>query len=306
MNVIECKEITKSYGRVKALDNLCCTIEENKITGLIGRNGAGKTTLLKIIAGHLRQTSGEVKVFSLEPFNNLTVSANIIFLHDQVNLPTALTLKEILQTTGSFYPNWNHELANRLFNYFSFHPFQYYHGLSKGMKSTFNMILGLSARCPLTLFDEPTTGMDAAVRKDFYRALLKDYIEHPRTIILSSHYLDEIEDLLEEILVLKEGKQLLHMPVAELQDWAMTVQGKAPVVKEWTNDKQIIYSKKVGDDQMLTVVKNDFSAKERQLSREVGIELSPVTTSDLCVYLTSKSTGGIDDVFGQHDDDGGH
>jgi len=305
MNAIECKGLTKMFGRVKALDQLSCTIEENKLTGLIGRNGAGKTTLLKIIAGYLRETSGEINVFSQPPFNNLTVSANVIFVHDQMNLPTALTLEEILAAAGSFYPNWNHGLATRLFDYFSFQPLQYYHGLSKGMKSTFNMILGLSARCPLTLFDEPTTGMDTAVRKDFYRALLKDYMDHPRTILLSSHYLDEIEDLLEEILVLKAGKQLLHTTIDELQEWAAAVQGKAAFVQEWSKNKQIIFSEKVGMDQMYTVVKNDFSDKERQLAREAGIDLLPVSTSDLCVYLTSSSIGGIDDVFDKNVDDSG-
>ncbi|WP_462410691.1 ABC transporter ATP-binding protein [Neobacillus sp. Marseille-QA0830] len=306
MNVIECTGLTKTYGGIRALDNFSCRIEENKITGLIGRNGAGKTTLLKIIAGYLRQTSGEIKVFSLTPFNNLTVSANVMFVHDQLNLPTALTLEEILTVAGSFYPNWDRELAARLFAYFSFHPLQYYQGLSKGMKSTFNMILGLSARCSLTLFDEPTTGMDAAVRKDFYRALLKDYMDHPRTIILSSHYLDEIEDLLEDLLVVKAGKQLLHSPIADLQDWAAAVQGKDSLVKEWAGDKQILFSKSIGDDRMYTVVRNDFSGKERQRAREAGLDLMPVSTSDLCVYLTGNSKGGIDDVFDGHNDDGGY
>ncbi|MGO4886675.1 ABC transporter ATP-binding protein [Anaerobacillus sp. MEB173] len=204
--MIECNELTKTYGGKKALNNLSFMIEENKITGIIGRNGAGKTTLLKIIAGFLRETSGEIKVFSEKPFNSLTVSANMIFVDDQMSLPTTLSLQEILEVAATFYKNWDMELAQRLFDYFSFHRDQRHSSLSKGMKSTFNMILGLSARCPLTIFDEPTTGMDAAVRADFYRALLKDYIAYPRTILISSHHLDEIEDLLEDVLLIKEGE----------------------------------------------------------------------------------------------------
>ena len=297
MSVIECNGLTKVYGGTKALNNLSFKIEENKITGLIGRNGAGKTTLLKIIAGLLKETSGELKVFSEKPFNSLQVSANVIFLHDQMNLPTALNLKELLETAASFYPNWDRELADRLLDYFSLNPLQHYNGLSKGMKSTFNMILGLSARVPLTMLDEPTSGMDAAVRKDFYRALLKEYLAYPRTIIISSHHLSEIEDLLEDILLVKEGKEILHMPVDILKEWAIGLQGKTTVIDEWTQNTEVIYTKSIGIDQSYVVVRNHFSETEWQRARNAGIDLTPVTSSDLCVYLTSKTKGGIDDVF---------
>jgi ABC-2 type transport system ATP-binding protein len=297
MTVIECRGLTKVYGGAKALNNLSCKIEENKITGLIGRNGAGKTTLLKIIAGYLKETSGELTVFSETPFNNLQVSANVIFIHDQMNLPTSLNLKEILETAASFYENWDHDLANRLLEYFSLNPLQHHNGLSKGMKSTFNAILGLASRVPLTLFDEPTSGMDAAVRKDFYRALLKDYLAHPRTIIISSHHLNEIEDLLEDILLMKDGKELLHLPIADLKEWGIGLQGKTAIVDEWTQNKELIYQKSVGLDQSYVVVRNDFSETEQQSARLAEIEFTPVTASDVCVYLTSKTKGGIDDVF---------
>lgn len=297
MSVIECKGLTKAFGGTKALDNFSCKIEGNTITGLIGRNGAGKTTLLKIIAGYLQQTTGEITVFSERPFNHLTISANVIFVHDQLNLPTALNLKEILDVMASFYQNWDRELAQRLFDYFSLHPMQYYNGLSKGMKSTFNMIVGLAARTPLTLFDEPTTGMDAAVRKDFYRALLKDYIAYPRTIILSSHHLDEIEDLLEDILLMQRGQMLLHMSVTDLKEWAVGLEGRTVAVKEWTKNREVIFSKNGGLDQTYVVVRNDFTAAELQKVKLAGIKTLPVSSSDLCVYLTSKTKGGIDDVF---------
>jgi ABC-2 type transport system ATP-binding protein len=300
MSIIECNGLTKVYGRAKALNNLSFKIEENKITGLIGRNGAGKTTLLKIIAGFLKETSGDVKVLSEHPFNNLNASANTIFIHDQMNLPSSLNLKEILGVAASFYENYDHGLANRLIDYFSLNPLQHFNGLSKGMKSTFTMILGISARVPLTIFDEPTTGMDAAVRKDFYRALLKDYLAYPRTIILSSHHLDEIEDLLEDILLLKDGKELLHLPVADLKEWAIGIQGKSSSVNEWIKEKEVVYTKNLAFDQLFVVIKNDLTEMEIQKIRSAGMGVTTVATSDLCVYLTSKTKGGIDDVFNEN------
>lgn len=297
MKIIECRGLTKAYGRTKALNNLSFEIEENKITGLIGRNGAGKTTLLKIIAGYFKETSGELKVFGENPFNNLMVSANVIYINDQMNFPTALSLKEILNVSSTFYENWDQGLADRLFDYFSFQPTQQYNNLSKGMKSTFNMIVGLSARCALTMFDEPTTGMDAAVRKDFYRALLKDYIDYPRTILLSSHHLDEIEDLLEDILLIKDGKELLQIQVEELKEWGIGVQGTTTVVKEWIKNQEVIHSKNIGLDRMYAVIKNFDSESEKQKATSSGLTITPVSSSDVCVYLTSKTRGGIDDVF---------
>jgi ABC-2 type transport system ATP-binding protein len=297
MSVIECKGLTKAFGSTRALNNLSITIEENRITGLIGRNGAGKTTLLKIIAGYMKETSGQMKVFSEHPFNNLAVSANLTFIHNQMNFPIALNLREILEAGESFYENWDSGLASRLLDYFSLNPHQYYDGLSMGMKSTFSAIFGLAARCPLTMFDEPTTGMDAAVRKDFYRALLKDYLGHPRTIILSSHHLNEIEDLLEDILVLKDGRELLHMSIADLKEWAIGLQGKSDIVEDLVKNMEVTFSKSIGQGTSYVVVRNQLSESERQAALINGVNLSPVNASDLCVYLTGKTKGGIDDVF---------
>ncbi|WP_078379867.1 ABC transporter ATP-binding protein [Sutcliffiella halmapala] len=297
MKAIECKELSKVYWQRKALNDLSFTIEENTITGLIGRNGAGKTTLLKIIAGFLSETAGEIKVFGEEPFNNLTVSANSIFVDDFMSLPTSLNLEETLEAAGKFYAKWDGELAKRLFDYFSFDPKQRHEFLSKGMKSTFNMIIGLASRCSLTIFDEPTTGMDAAVRKDFYRALLKDYLAHPRTIILSSHHLDEIEDLIEDVLLLDGGKKRLHLSAADLKEYAIGLTGKASLLEEWTSNKEVLFTKSIGTDSRYVVMENDWTEESVQEARQLGIDITPVSASDVCVYVTGNTKGGIDDVF---------
>lgn len=297
MRVIECSKLTKKHGRVKALNGISLSIEENKITGLIGANGAGKTTLLKILAGFWRKNSGEVKVFSEAPFNNIRTSANTIFIDDQMDIPTALTLSEILQEAGRLYEKWDNELAFRLFEYFSFNPNQTHSNLSKGKKSTFNMILGLASRCSLTIFDEPTTGMDAGVRKDFYRALLRDYLAHPRSIIISSHYLDEMEDILEDVLLIENGKKRLHMPIDEMKEYAIGATGATTNINVLANDREVFYRKDIGNGHTYVVVRNSISKEELSQAREAGLDISPVSSGDLCVYLTNKKAGGIDDVF---------
>ncbi len=297
MKVVECQGLMKEYGRSTALHDLSFQISENKITGLIGRNGAGKTTLLSIMAGFQKQTSGEMKVFNEQPYNSLFTSANSILVDDQMAYPIALDLGEVLKAASRFYPNWDEGLAKRLFDYFSFQNNQRHSELSKGMKSTFNMIVGLSSRCALTMFDEPTTGMDASVRKDFYRALLKEYISNPRSIIISSHHLEEMEDLLEDILLLKHGQKLLHISVSHLKEYAIGVTGSTNVLTEWLDDKEVLYKKGVGTSMTYVVIKNIYSEKIKLDAGKFGFELSPVSSNDVCIYLTGESQGGIDDVF---------
>ncbi len=295
MNVVECKGLTKSYFKRMALDGLKAEIAENKITGLIGKNGAGKTTLLKLIAGFSKKSSGEIRVFSEQPFNNLKVSANTIFVDDRMSFPNTLQLGEILEEAARFYPNWDMKLAKGMLAYFQLDPTSYHQHLSKGKISTFNMIIGICSRCPLTIFDEPTTGMDEAARKDFYRALLKDYIAYPRTIILSSHHIDEVDDLLEEVLVLHEGKKLLHLEMDELKEWAVGLRGPAEKVSAFIEGREVLHKSQLGAGTSYAVVQSARISKERAISE--GIEIMPVKASDLFVYLTNGSKGGIDDVF---------
>lgn len=272
-------------------------IEENKLTGLIGRNGAGKTTLLHIMAGFMKPTSGEIKVFSELPFNNLTVSSNMIFIDDSMPLYESLNLGQILQTARSFYENWNGELTQRLLDYFSLSVKQSPASLSKGIRNTLHIIIGLSARCALTIMDEPTTAMDSSVRKDFYRALLKDYMEFPRTIILSSHLLHEIKDMLEDVLLIKEGQICLHKPIADLKGMAIGLRGQVDLIDKFTHNMNILHKRSMGKNGAYIVVHNDFSNSRLQEAKVAGLEVLPGSTDDLCGFLTSKSKEGIDDVF---------
>lgn len=297
MSVIECSNLNKTFNRLVAIDDLSFEIEENKITGLIGRNGAGKTTLLKLIAGFLRPTAGEVRVFSDNPFNSLLVSNNLIYIDDHMLFPSTFSLLDILKAAGSFYKNWDEALAVNLLDYFSLDGTKSHSTLSKGMQSTFNVILGLAAHSPLTIFDEPTTGMDAAVRKDFYRALLKDYMAHSRTIILSSHLLNEIESILEDVLLLRDGTKCLHLGVSALKEYALGLRGNASAIRQLIGDKAIIHEEQFAQNNVYIVVKQDFSEQQLYELKKVDVTVSSVPTEDLCVYLTAKTKGGIDDVF---------
>lgn len=292
--VIHCQDLGKKHYSQTVLQNMSFDIKEHTITGLIGRNGAGKTTLLKMIAGFWRKTKGEMTVFGVDPFDHLTVSANTIFVDDQMAFPETLTLSEILIEAERFYPYWDAILARRLFEYFHFDKGQIHTNLSKGKKSTFNMIVGMASRAPLTIFDEPTTGMDSAVRKDFYRALLKDYIAYPRTIIISSHHLDEIEGILENMLLLDEGELLFHLPIDEVREYAVGITGSYSQLLAAIRHEETIYQEKIGMDELYVVMKND---EKIERMAKMGFRISAVSPEDLVIFMTGSTKGGIDDVF---------
>lgn len=294
MNVIDCQSVSKGFRRTNALEDISFQLTEQKITGIIGRNGAGKTTLLKILAGFTKHSSGEIGVFGKNPYNNLMVSANSILVDDQMTFPDSLNLEQILQSAPAFYKRWDGQLASRLFQYFGLDSKQQHSKLSKGARATFNMIFGLSTRCELTMFDEPTNGMDEAARTDFYRALLKDYIAHPRSILISSHHLAEIEHLLEDILLIHKGKVILHESLDAVKEYAVAVQGLMTDVERWTEEAEVLQSKKIDDQRQYVVVKNN---PKLERARQEGAVIQSLSASEVCLYMTSESRGGIDDVF---------
>lgn len=294
MGVITCRDVTKRFRSFEAVNISELIVKENAITGLIGRNSAGKTTLLQMIAGFLRANSGELRVFGEVSFNNLTVSTNSIFVDDKMAFPDNFALEDILQEMANFYPNWDAVLAERLFEHFELDKRSYHQHLSKGRMNTFNMIVGLASHSPLTIFDEPTTGMDASVRQDFYRALLKDYIAHPRTILISSHHLNEIEDLLEEIILIDKGQLKLHVTMDELREYAVRVTGPEFEVKAWSRNRDVIFKERFGLSDLHVVVRGDVTDAEVE---QLGFKKSAVSPTDIAVYITHTKKGGIDDVF---------
>lgn len=297
MKVIQCDNLTKTYKNCKALENLSFTIEENTITGLIGRNGAGKTTLLKLLRGYLKPSSGEVRVFEEDPFNSLKVASNTIFIDENMTFSKHITLEDIITVAKDFYPSFDEVLSRKLLEYFSLNKNNKHSELSKGMTSTFNMILGIASHSALTIMDEPTTGMDAAVRKEMYKILLRDYIENPRTIIISSHHLEELEDILEDILLLKDGTRCIHMPIVDLKEFAIGLRGNMESVKALVKDKTVLYQEAFGKDSVYMVVETKNFEEDLRKAKAAKVDGRSVSINDLCIYLTSPKEGGIDYVF---------
>lgn len=296
MTVIQCEQLAKNFGRHKALQNITCAIQSKKIVGIIGRNGAGKSTLLNLLAGYLQPTSGACHLFGENPFNNIQTAANTILVDDRLSFSNYMTLQEILTMGADFYPNWQGELAFRLLDFARLAKKAKHQELSKGQLATFNLIYGLASRCALTILDEPMNGMDEAIRSDFYRAILKEYIAFPRTILIASHHLQEMEFILEEILLIDEGAVITHAPVDELRQQLISLSGPSDALAPLLADTMIYVKKEIGNITTAVVDRCKFFMPKETME-EKGITIGHLSTSEVCMYLTSKKGRDIDAVF---------
>jgi ABC-2 type transport system ATP-binding protein len=286
-NVVEVRNLTKSYGNVIAVDQVSFSIEAGKIYGLLGRNGAGKTTIMQIITAQLFATSGEVKVFGEHPCENSRVLSQICFVKDNQKYPVSYRVIDVLDQAAFFFPHWSRQYAFALAEEFRLPLSRQVKALSRGMLSAMGIITGLASRASLTIFDEPYLGLDAVAREIFYDRLLEDYAEHPRTIILSTHLIDEVSKLLERILVIDQGRLILDEEVETLRGRAFAVVGPASKVDTYTADKELLAREPWGGLVSATVM-GDGDLNDRKHAEALGLELAPVPLQQLIVHLTSE------------------
>ncbi len=286
--IVEVKGLSKHYGKVKAVDNVSFKLEEGKIYGLLGRNGAGKTTIMHMLTAQLFRTSGEMKVFGEEPYENEKVLKQICFIKESQKYPETFRVKDVLNVSPLFFPNWDKELAQSLVEDFRLPLKRRMKKLSRGMLSAVGIVVGLASRAPLTIFDEPYLGLDAVARNLFYDRLLADYGEHPRTIILSTHLIDEVSQLLEHVLVIDAGKLLLDEEAETLRGSASNVVGSAAKVDAFLAGKKVIHRSPFGGLMSATVL-GQLSKQERLLAAEQGLEIGPVSLQQMIVHMTGNN-----------------
>lgn len=289
--IIKATNLTKNYGSKKAIDDFSVSIPADGIIGLIGRNGSGKTTFMKLCAGLLNKTGGTVEVFGKEPMDNLEVLSNLTYTYHDLRYEKPLKLLSILQNYAVMFQSFDMEFALKLLKYFDLRKEMKYRYLSQGMASTFNFICGLSCRVPLTMFDEPVLGMDITVRRAAYEVLLREYNEHPRTIIISSHLLSELEGVLSDILLIDKGRMILHENIDDLRQVAYRIQGDKNNLDGFCKDKKVIYYKN-GDLNSTAVIHEKPDELTMQTAKAAGLQISSVRAEDLCIYLTRENKEG--------------
>ncbi|REK71439.1 ABC transporter ATP-binding protein [Paenibacillus paeoniae] len=289
---IDIKGVGVHYGRTVAVENVSFKLEGNKIYGLLGRNGSGKTSLLSVLASFRQPTTGEVLIDGKITFENAEIMSQVCFIQEHGHMSDGYSVKDAIKLAASCWPNWDEQYANYLLDLYQLSQKKRISSLSRGMKSALGVTIGLASRAPITIFDEAYLGMDAPTRYAFYEEVLRDYMEHPRTFILSTHLIEEVGNLFEEVLILDNGRLLLQEESELLRQRGVTITGPAERVDEYVIGLQVLGEQTLGRTKSVTVY-GELSQERVNRARTDGLELGPVALQDLFVHLTKKGGEGI-------------
>jgi ABC-2 type transport system ATP-binding protein len=278
--------LTRRYRDHLALDQVSLEVEAGSIIGLLGRNGAGKTTLLRILAGQEFPSAGSVLVHGEPPVENEAVLRRMVFVREDQIYPD-VRVRHVLRAASWFHPNWSAEVADALLADFDLPPNRAVKKLSRGMRSALGIVIGLAARAEVTMFDEPYAGLDAVARQIFYDRLLADYAEHPRTILLSTHLIDEAAGLLERVVVIDRGRIVLTADADDLRGVATAVSGPVLAVDEFAAG-HVVWGRRRLAGQASVVVVGPLDQAEQQRASSLHLDLAPLSLQQLVVQTAGQ------------------
>ena len=217
--VVNISELTRRFGAKTALSSVSLSIARGTVHGLVGANGAGKTTLIKHILGLLRAESGSVRIFGLDPVTSpVSVLSRIGYLSEENDIPGWMRVEELMRYSRAFYPAWDDRYAAELQQAFALDPATKVLNLSKGQKARAGLMIGLAHRPELLVLDEPSSGLDPIVRRDILGAVLRTIADEGRTVLFSSHLLEEVEQVADHVTMIKLGKIMLSAPLATIKE----------------------------------------------------------------------------------------
>ncbi len=222
--LIEARGLVKRYGAKRALDGTTFSVESGRIVGLIGPNGAGKTTALKALLG-LARVEGELRVLGLEPFaDRARLMQEVCFIADVAVLPRWLAVKDAIDFVGGVHPRFRPERCEQFLARTTIDRRSKVGELSKGMITQLHLALVMAIDAKLLVLDEPTLGLDILARKKFYDSLLNDYMDAERTILVTTHQVEEIEHILTDLLFIDRGRIVLDSPMESIPErWLQLV-----------------------------------------------------------------------------------
>lgn len=216
--LVEICGISRRFGTTVALEDVSFRAEAGRVHGLVGANGAGKTTLIKHLLGLLRPQAGTVRVFGLDPVRDpVNVLRRVGYLSEYRELPEWMRLAELLRYTQAYYPTWDQRYAESLLEMFGLDPGKRFSDLSQGMRAQAGLVVAVAHRPEMLVLDEPSSGLDVVVRQDILDAIVRTVSEEGRTVIFSSHLLDEVERMCDHVTIMHLGKVAVQGSVDEIR-----------------------------------------------------------------------------------------
>lgn len=280
---IEVKNLTKSYDKVKVLDNLSFTLEENVIYGLLGRNGAGKTTLLNIINNRIFADKAEMTLNGEKIQENEKALNEMFYVTDDLDLSiNSMKINKLFKLVEGFYGGFDWELCSKLVSEFEVNTSKSLVKLSTGYKSIIRIILALCVPCKYIFLDEPVLGLDVNHRELFYKLLLDEYIAKEKTYVISTHLIEEIADLVEKVIVIDKHQIVEAGDVEDIKKGVVTISGPQDSVKAFASNFEILKEAEFGG--VYQVMVKRYSA----LETPSDIVVKPVSMQDYFLYLTQK------------------
>lgn len=279
--IVSVKGLRKRFGSREILHGLDFSIPPGRIYGLVGHNGAGKTTTLNAILG-LTSYEGDVSVLGLDPYRHRArLMRDVAFISDVASLPRFLTVRDLFDLLGGIHPKFDRARAQKFLAGTEIKPFARVKHLSKGMVAQLHLAIVLAIDARLLVLDEPTLGLDITFRKRFYRRVIEDYMAEHRTLLITTHQVDEIEFMLTDIMFIRDGSLILHMPMEEVSRTYRQV-----VVTPATTDAAralgpIFWETRFGQTVMV------YAGIDKALLEPLGTVSTP-TLSDLFVALMTR------------------
>jgi ABC-2 type transport system ATP-binding protein len=282
--IVSVRDLRKRFGRNEILHGLDFDIPPGRIYGLIGHNGAGKTTTLNAMLG-LTSYEGSVKVLGEDPYRHRArLMRDVAFISDVASLPRFLKVRELFRMLSDIHPNFSADKAHRFLEGTEVKTGALIVNLSKGMLAQLHLAVVLAIDARLLVLDEPTLGLDITYRKRFFRRILEDYMTQERTLLITTHQVDEIEFMLTDIMFIRDGALLLHMPMEEVPRRFAQLVTQADKAEAARALKPVFAETRFGQTVMV------YDGADRAALEPLGTVTTP-TLSDLFVALMSRDSG---------------
>ncbi len=283
MKGIEIRNLVKFYGDVQALKSVSVSFSENKIYGLLGRNGAGKTTLLNSITGRIFPDSGKILIDGEPAIENDNAQRKVFMMGEKNFYPDGMKVKDAIKWTEEFYPGFDRGYCIDLAEKFGLNQNKKIKNLSTGYGSIFRLILTLSVNAHFLLFDEPVLGLDANHRDMFYRSLLEKYSEQPFTAVISTHLIEEVAAVIEEVVIIKKGEIIRNQATEDLLTKGCSLSGSAAAIDSFIAGKTLLGVDSLGG------FKTAYLLEEIDPTNlPSGIEMGKMDLQKLFIYLTNE------------------
>ena len=286
--VVAVTNLSRSFGLKKALNDVTLAVSRGCVFGLVGENGAGKSTLIKHLLGLWRAETGSVKVFGLDPVSEPTaVLGRIGYLSEQPDLPDWMRVAELLRYTQAFYPRWDATYAEQLLGQFGLDLGARVKTLSKGQRARLGLIAAEAHRPDLLILDEPSSGLDPIVRRDILEAIIRTVTDEGRTVIFSSHLLDEVERVSDHVAMLHKGTLKLCAPLEEIKARHRRVSLRFEVPR-------------TEPPEVAGAIRVDGAGREWTVISDATRTYAPAVAQHLGAVIVEDAEASLDEIFVAH------